>query len=52
MTSAEIKTDLVKRINYLKKDKLKQLQGFLNNCENESIEFEDWINLSDYENKE
>ncbi len=33
----------------LKKDKLNQLQGYLNNVENESNGFQDWIKLSDYE---
>jgi hypothetical protein len=45
MTTIEIKHNIVNQINKLSKNKLHELQGVLNNFENEKVEFEDWVNL-------
>ena len=46
MTTLEIKSDILKRINSLGKNKLNEVKGYLENLEHKDVELIDWINLS------
>lgn len=45
MTTLEIKSDLLKRINSLKRNKLNEVKGYLENLEHNDVELIDWLNL-------
>lgn len=49
MTTLEIKSDLINRINALGKNKLFEIQAYLENLENEDVELLEWIKLSSYQ---
>jgi len=46
MTTLEIKSDLLKRINSLGRNKLNEIKGYIDNLEHEDVELIDWLNLS------
>ena len=47
MTTLEIKSDLLKRINSLRRNKLNEVKGYLENLEHEDVELKDWLSLSE-----
>ena len=46
MKTVEIRSDIINRISKLSKSQLYRLQGYIENCEHEEIELEDWKALT------
>jgi len=46
MKTAEIKSDIVQKISKLSRSKLFQIKGYIENCEHEDVELEDWKALT------
>ena len=46
MKTVEIRSDIVSRISKLNKVQLFKLRGYIENCEQEEIELEDWKALT------